>query len=113
MAGAAGTRASTWRKRVRPSALVLLSAATFVAGCWLDIAPAQAQIMTFPQRPVVAKPPGPSPTTPQGEKTPMLLQATEIHYDTNNKRVSAVGNVQIYYSGATVEADRVIYDEVT
>ena len=56
MAGAAGTRASMWRKRVRPSALVLLSAATFVAGCWLSIAPAQAQIMSFPQRPAVAKP---------------------------------------------------------
>ena len=33
---------------------------------------------------------------PQGEKSPMLLQAIEIHYDYNNKRVSAVGNVQIY-----------------
>ena len=113
MAGADGTRASMWRKRVRRSALVLLSAATFVAGCWLSIAPAQAQIMSFPQRPAVAVKPRPSPTTPQGEKTPMLLQAIEIHYDTNNKRVSAVGNVQIYYSGSTVEADRVIYDETT
>jgi LPS-assembly protein len=113
MAGAAGTRASMWRKRVRQSALVLLSAATFVAGCWLDIAPAQAQIMNFPKRPVVAKPIRPSPKTPQGATVPMLLQAVEIHYDTNNKRVTAVGNVQIYYSGSTVEADRVIYDEVT
>ena len=43
----------------------------------------------------------------------MLLQATEIHYDYNNKRVSAVGNVQIYYAGSTVEADKVIYDETT
>ena len=43
----------------------------------------------------------------------MLLQAIEIHYDYNNKRVSAVGNVQIYYSGSTVEADKVIYDETT
>ena len=66
MAGAAGTRASMWRKRVRRNALILLSTATFVAGCWLDIAPAQAQIMTFPKRPVVAKPTRPSPKTPQG-----------------------------------------------
>ena len=43
----------------------------------------------------------------------MLLQATEIHYDYTNKRVSAVGNVQIYYAGTTVEADKVIYDETT
>ena len=113
MAGAAGTRTSMWRKRVRLSALVLLSTATFVAGCWLDVAPAQAQIMSFPRRPPVARTTRPSPTTPTGEKTPMLLQAAEIHYDTNNKRVSAVGNVQLYYSGSTVEADRVIYDETT
>ena len=43
----------------------------------------------------------------------MLLQATEINYDYVNKRVSAVGSVQIYYSGSTLEADRVIYDETT
>ena len=43
MAGAAGTRASMWRKRVRPSALILLSAATFVAGCWLFVANLVAQ----------------------------------------------------------------------
>ena len=30
-----------------------------------------------------------------------------------NKRVSAVGSVQIYHSGSTLEADRVIYDETT
>ena len=43
----------------------------------------------------------------------MLLQAREIHYDYVNKRVSAVGNVQIYYAGSTIEADRVIYDQNT
>ena len=35
----------------------------------------------------------------------------EINYDYNNERVSAVGNVQIYYNGATIEADKVIYDQ--
>ena len=43
----------------------------------------------------------------------MLVQATEVDYDYNNQRVSAVGNVQIYYNGATVEADKVIYDQKT
>ena len=38
----------------------------------------------------------------------MLLQAVEIHYDYTNKRVVAVGNVQIYYSNSTLEADKVI-----
>ena len=43
----------------------------------------------------------------------MLLQAIEVNYDYVNKRVSAVGSVQIYHSGSTLEADRVIYDETT
>ena len=43
----------------------------------------------------------------------MLLQATEIRYDYTNNTVSAVGNVQIYYNGSTVEADEVIYDQKT
>jgi LPS-assembly protein len=41
----------------------------------------------------------------------MLLQANEMQYDYANKRVSAVGNVQVYYSGSTLEADKVIYDQ--
>ena len=43
----------------------------------------------------------------------MLVRAEEINYDYTNKRVSAVGNVQIYYAGSTLEADRVIYDQKT
>jgi LPS-assembly protein len=41
----------------------------------------------------------------------MLVQATEIRYDYTNNTVAAVGNVQIYYGGATIEADQVIYDQ--
>src|SRR5262249_5936230 len=43
----------------------------------------------------------------------MLVRATEMNYDYTNERVSAVGNVQIYYSGSTLEADKVIYDQKT
>jgi LPS-assembly protein len=88
--------------------------AVFVAGSAL--APTQAhaqvqQILQFPKRP---NRPAPAVQKPKpGEKSPMLLQATEIHYDYTNHRVSAVGNVQIYYQGNTVEADKVTYDEVT
>jgi LPS-assembly protein len=113
MVGDTTTRASSWRKRVKQSVLILFSAATIVAGGWYDIAPAEAQIFTFPKRPVQPKRPKPSTTNPQGEQTPMLLQAIEIHYDYNNKRVSAVGNVQIYHTGTTIEADKVTYDETT
>ena len=43
----------------------------------------------------------------------MLVQAREINYDYVNHRVAAVGNVQIYYGGSTLQADRVIYDQAT
>jgi LPS-assembly protein len=43
----------------------------------------------------------------------MLVKANEVDYDYTNHRVAAVGNVQIYYNGATIEADRVVYDQVT
>ena len=63
--------------------------------------------LRFQQRPAQPKPP---PALANG---PMLVQATEIKYDYTNNSVSAVGNVQIYYNGATIEADEVIYDEQT
>ena len=110
MAVGANTRASSWRRRVKRNVLILLSAATIVAAFGEAIAPAEAQ--TFPTRPQRSTSKS-SPTNSQGEKNPMLLQATEVHYDYNNKRVSAVGNVQIYFSGTTVEADKIIYDETT
>jgi LPS-assembly protein len=99
---------SCWRVCIAVVASVLL--ATFVAGGWSDVAHAQTgRLLSFPKRP---KPIVPQ-ARPATEKAPMLLQATEINYDYVNKRVSAVGSVQIYYSGSTLEADRVIYDETT
>ena len=115
MAGVASARSSflsVWRRRIKQTALILLSAATLVAGVSFAFEPAQAQLITFPQRPQSIKPPA-AAARPQGEKAPMLLQATEVQYDYTNKRVSAVGNVQIYHQGSTLEADRVIYDENT
>jgi len=66
--------------------------------------PAAAQFMSFPPRPKPDVRQRPS----DGQ---MLVQAGEIHYDYANERVSAVGNVQIYYKGSTLEADRVVYDQ--
>ncbi|MDJ0930831.1 LPS-assembly protein LptD [Breoghania sp.] len=40
----------------------------------------------------------------------MLLEATELQYDFDKDIVSAVGNVQIYYNGTVLEADRVTLD---
>jgi LPS-assembly protein len=84
--------------------------AGLLAACPLGMAlttPAAAQSFTYnpiPQRP---KPPR---TASDGQ---MLVQATEVDYDYNNSRVSAVGNVQMFYNGTSVEADKVIYDQKT
>jgi len=77
-------------------------------GCGLAPEPASAQLINpfhFIQRPAQPKPP------PAPANGPMLVQATEIRYDYTNNTVSAVGNVQIYYNGATIEADEVTYDQ--
>jgi LPS-assembly protein len=64
-------------------------------------------LLRFPQ----LSPPPKAPPTPSN--APMLVQANEIRYDYTNDTVSAVGNVQIYYGGSTIEADEVIYDQKT
>lgn len=45
------------------------------------------------------------------EDKPLLLQADEVVYDNQNQRITAVGNVEIYYNNYTLLADRVIYDQ--
>ncbi len=61
--------------------------------------------LTFPVRPKQNVPP------PPPVDAPMLVEANEVKYDYSNNIVSAVGNVQIYYKGSTIEADQVIYDQ--
>ncbi len=69
--------------------------------------PASAQGFTYNPIPPRPKPPR---TASDGQ---MLVQAVEVDYDYNNSRVSAVGNVQMFYNGTSVEADKVIYDQKT
>jgi LPS-assembly protein len=47
------------------------------------------------------------------ESAKMLVEATELRYDTVKNTVSAEGNARIYYKGQTLEADRVTYDRNT
>jgi LPS-assembly protein len=58
------------------------------------------------------RPPRPVTQRPANDGQ-MLVQANEVDYDYNNSRVSAVGNVQLFYNGTSVEADKVIYDQKT
>jgi LPS-assembly protein len=104
-----GRRSPVRRQRSRMAALLVLISGFILAGTlqlsW--IAPASAQSFTYNPRP--PKPPRP-PAPNDGQ---MLVQAVEVDYDYNNQRVSAVGNVQMFYNGTSVEADKVIYDQKT
>ena len=101
------------RSSVRVGATALAALLAFIIGSTLAArARCSAQqvgnLLHFPPRP----PPPPKKPAPQSN-APMLVQATEIKYDYTNNTVAAVGNVQIYYGGATIEADQVIYDQKT
>ncbi|HEY4981126.1 MAG TPA: LPS-assembly protein LptD [Pseudolabrys sp.] len=71
-------------------------------------APASAQLLAFPPLP-----PPKAKSAAKAEQKQMLVQANEINYDYSNNRIAAVGGVQIYYGGSTIEADKVIYDQKT
>lgn len=98
------------RRRFSLGAMVVFALAAAIGGGWLGVAPASAQMLNFPQS---APPPKKSPAQQQkmGAQDQMLVQAREINYDYNNSRVSAVGGVQIYFGGSTLEADKVVYDQ--
>jgi LPS-assembly protein len=104
-------RAPLRRQRMRLAAIgplavvlaVLISGAVEIA----SVAPASAQGFTYNPQP-------PRPARPRvANDGQMLVQAVEVDYDYNNNRVSAVGNVQLFYNGTSVEADKVIYDQKT
>ncbi len=71
--------------------------------------PSSATAQVFSYNP---RAPRPVTTRPVNDNQ-MLVQANEVDYDYNNSRVSAVGNVQLFYNGTSVEADKVIYDQKT
>jgi LPS-assembly protein len=97
-------------RRLRRGVAVMLALAAMALGAGIGADPLRAQgSLTFPPRPA----PPARPALKPGADKQMLVRADEIDYDYTNERVSAVGNVQIYYSGSTLETDRVIYDQKT
>ena len=111
------SRSSAIRQRIRlrrhrrgMSAIAASLLAVFAVAGALTVAattPAAAQSFTYNPRP-------PKPSHPPAKNDgQMLVQATEVDYDYNNQRISAVGNVQLFYNGTSVEADKVIYDQKT
>ncbi len=102
----AGTHRPAWSRRSPIAGVAVLVAALLAAGA--SVPTAQAQTLTFQSQ---VRPPLPTQKPPTSGQPQMLVQASEINYDYNNQQVSAVGNVQIYYNGATIEADKVVYDQ--
>jgi len=108
-----GRRICMRRYRARLTAFsrpVLALVVAFMFAAALGVAttpPASAQGFTY--NPI---PPRPKPPRAANDGQ-MLVQAVEVDYDYNNSRVSAVGNVQMFYNGTSVEADKVIYDQKT
>jgi LPS-assembly protein len=110
--------------RVRVARLAATWALALVAASTVAVTVASAQLAPTPYldfkyqlRPTpVPKGPGIGGAMtgqPQNPNSKMLVQADELDYDYNNQRVSAVGNVRMYYQGATIEADRLVYDQKT
>ena len=102
------------RRRARRAPAAPAVVLALVCACLALPQPAAAQdssFLTFRQQV--------RPTAPKGQSlvhggdAQMLVKANEVDYDYTNHRVAAVGNVQIYYNGATIEADRVVYDQAT
>lgn len=48
----------------------------------------------------------------QGQER-LLLEARELVYDNDRNTVTAIGDVEMYYGGRSLQADRVIYDQNT
>jgi LPS-assembly protein len=99
--------------RVLVVAALACFAVALIGSATVTPASAQTDFFRFEQRPQTPKKkPAPVGNSAKGDKQ-MLVQATEVQYDHVNERVSAVGNVQIYYDGSTVEADKVTYNQRT
>ncbi|WP_291867086.1 LPS-assembly protein LptD [Bradyrhizobium sp.] len=99
-----------WKRLAAAGRPVLTLAVALILAAALGMAttpPASAQGFTYNPRP-----PRPAPPR-QANDGQMLVQAVEVDYDYNNQRVSAVGNVQMFYNGTSVEADKVTYDQKT
>jgi LPS-assembly protein len=111
MAGAVSARPVRLRRRILPGVAASCAAAALILFGALPAA-AQTNFLVFPDKPGRA-PSASALSKKSGAQSQMLVQANEIHYDHANDMVSAVGNVQLYYNGATIEADKVSYNQKT
>lgn len=57
--------------------------------------------------------PGPVAQKPRVDPGKMLVEASELRYDTVKDIASAEGNARVYYRGRVLEADRIVYQRAT
>ncbi len=89
-------------------AIGLLAYGAVSALLMLTAAPASSQ--TINER--LARRSGVTPSS-NGQKDRMLVDAAEMAFDRNKDTVEARGDVQIFYQGRALQADKVIYDRKT
>ena len=74
---------------------------------------AQRDFLASRQQIRQSPPKGPSHLHRRSGDAQMRVKSDGVDYDYTNHQFAAVGNVQIYFKGATIEADRVVYDQAT
>lgn len=96
----------TWPATERQTSIfsALVAVAVALALATLFAPGAQARAKTAPVQTSPVK------TPPAESATRMVVEAKELAYDETKNTVTAAGNVQIYYKGRVLEADRVVYD---
>ena len=116
MTGPVCARPPVPRPRGRGVARVIAVLAVLACGGTFTCVPAVGQPAIFGFPPAPPPPPKSAIAIERekaGDQQQMLVKANEIDYDYANHRVSAVGDVQIYFRNSTLEADKVIYTQNT
>lgn len=102
-------------RQVLPHKCALRPTAAHLVACALGVLGSlSAAVSLMPAASAQTAPAAPAFGTPAAKpRDRLLVEAAELVYDKTHNKVSAIGNVQLYYQGRVLEADRVIYDRVT
>ncbi len=94
---------------------ITLTAFALACACLALPQPAAAQqdLLSFRQRIRPSPPKAASHLHRRSGDVQMRVMSDRVDYDYTDHQFAVVGNVQIYYKRATIEADRVVYDQYT
>ena len=103
--GGRSTASRIVRALLRTCAVALV--ATIAAATASDVAWVQRPAPTFPR----STAPKFTPPNKLDRKQPLLLTGDQLVYDTSGNRVTAKGNVELYYNSYSITADEIEYDQ--